>query len=302
MKQIINDCLKYIDRHIEDDLTVDLIANNVGYSKYHFSRLFKEQMGSTIKEYIIEQRLICAARDIIDGTRILDVAVKYHYDTHTGFSKAFKKKFGYSPSLLYAMKITEIIFRSEGGNVMEPREVYKKLIELIGKNISDEQLKQVEKAYKFAMKAHKGKKRYSSEEYVTHPLNVAIILANMDVPLETIIIGILHDCNEDDSVLKVEEINNEFGKFYYNKVKRINELNLSDNLLNEIDIENEEDVVLVKLADRLHNMKTLKHLNESRWKTKAEETMKIFSPLAEKMGIIEIKAELDSLSIPVISM
>lgn len=301
MKQIINESVNYIDRHIEDELTLELIANKIGYSKYHFSRVFKKYMRKTLREYIIEQRLIYAAKEIMFGSRILDTAVKYHYDTHTGFNKAFKKYFGYSPSLLYAIKVTENILMSEGGNSMKPRELYEKLIKVIDVNISNDQRKQVEKAYEFAVKAHEGKKRYSGEDYVTHPLNVAVILANMEVSFETILIGIIHDCNVNDSNFSIEEIKNEFGELYYNKVKRINELNLSSNLLNEIDLENEEDIILVKLADRLHNMQTLKYLDESRWKIKAEETLRIFSPLAKSLGITELKVELDSLSLPVIN-
>ncbi|GAB6110142.1 helix-turn-helix transcriptional regulator [Fusibacter bizertensis] len=299
MEETIKKCKQYIEKHIEDELSVELIAKIMGYSKHHFSRAFSNQVGVTLRDYIIDERLVRATIDIIKGERILDVAVKYRYETHSGFSKAFKRKFAYSPNLLTAMNITEKSFNSEGGTTMTHEQVYNELVQTINDSASVEHMNLLERAYKFAIKANAGKKRYSGEDYVTHPLSVAKLLAEMEAPIETVILGILHDCNEHDSCISIDEIRNEFGEAYYYKVKRINALNMSANLLNEVDIETEEDLVMVKLADRLHNMKTLKFLDQTRWKIKAKETMEIFSLLAEKIGVIEMKVKLDSLSIAI---
>lgn len=302
MEETIKKCLQYIEKHIEDELSVGLIAKVMGYSKHHFSREFSNQVGVTLRDYIIGERLIQATIDIIKGERIIDVAVKYRYETHSGFSKAFKRKFAYSPNLLIAMKITVKSLNSEGGTDMSHEEVFNELVQTIDGNVPVEHINLLERAYKFAIKAHAEKKRYSGEDYVTHPLSVAKLLAEMDAPIETVILGILHDCNEHDSCISIDEVKCEFGKEYYKKMKRINELNMSTNLLNEVNLETEEDIVMVKLADRLHNMKTIKFLDQSRWIIKAKETMEIFSPLAEKIGIIEMKVKLDSLSIAISDM
>lgn len=297
MKDIIVNCIKYIEAHIEDDLSVESIAKNMGYSKHHFSRLFSSEVGVTLRDYVIEKRLLQSAKNILKGEKIIGVAVKYGYETHTGFSKAFKRQFSYSPSVLIAFRITERILSSEGDNAMKHEALYIELVRLIGNNGSVEQMDLLERAYQFALEAHAGKKRYSGEEYVTHPLQVAIMLAEMEVPIETVMIGLLHDCNEHDSCVSIDDIRNEFGDKCYKKVKRINDLCISTDLLNTVNFDTEEDIVLIKLADRLHNMQTLKFLDQSRWHVKAIETMEIFSPLAEKVGAMKMKAALDSLAI-----
>lgn len=228
---------------------------------------------------------------------MMNIAVDYGYETQTGFLKAFKKKFGYPPTLLAMVKITEIIFSSEGGSIMTYEELYFELTEAISGRADEKQKELINRAYLFAVKAHKGRKRYSGEDYVTHPLNVALILSNIGSSIEAIILGIIHDCNEDDSNITLEEVKKEFGDYYFQKMVKIKELNISSNLLDEVDIETEENVILVKLADRLHNMKTLKFTDESKWKIRAEETINIFSPLAEKLGNTELKAGLDKLAI-----
>lgn len=297
MEDIVDKSLRYIEAHIEDDLSVEEISKKMGYSKHHFSRVFSQITGTTVREYIIEKRLLQAARDIMSGEKIIDVAVKYHYETHSGFSKAFKRKFLYSPSLLIAMKLTERIINSEGGTLMLHEEIFDELIELMKASTSSEQIALMKKAYGFAIKAHKGKKRYSGEAYVTHPLYVAKYLVEMAAPIETVILGILHDCNEQDACIAIEDVRLEFGEYYYDKVKRISDLNISSDLLDQVDLESDEDIILVKLADRLHNMSTLKFLDQSKWSQKSKETMAIFSPLAKKIGMVEMKAKLDSLSL-----
>ncbi len=297
MERIIDLCLQYINEHIEDELSVDEISKKMGYSRHHFSRAFSHYVGVSIRDYMIEKRLLQAAKDLINGERIIDVAVKYRYETHSGFSKAFKRKFSYSPNLLIAMKLTERILTSEGGTAMTHADLFNELVDTIVGGISTEQMALLENAYRFAVKVHLGKKRYSGEDYVTHPLNVAIILAQMEVPIETVILGLLHDCHDADVCMTIQDIRFEFGDYYDNRIKRMMALNLSCDLLNEVNLERDEDIVLVKLADRLHNMRTIKFLDQSRWLEKANETVAIFSPLAQRFGLLELKVKLDNLSL-----
>lgn len=300
MKLIVENSIEFIRNHIEDDLSVELIAQKFGYSKHHFSRIFSNQTGKSPRDYIIDLKLYKAANEIILGSKIIDAALKYGYETHSGFSKVFKKKFNYSPSILAAIRVTEMIILLEGGGNMTHTEIYNEIKEELQSISSVEQMDLLEKAYDFAVTAHEGLKRHSGEDYVTHPLNVAHILAKMELLVETIVIGLLHDCNEQGSNVTVGTVKDQFGMYYYQKLLRINELNISKNLLNEVNLKDEEDIVLVKLADRLHNMMTLKYLDESRWKLKAEETIRIFSPLAGRLVNNELKTQLDSLSIAVL--
>ena len=301
MKQVINDTISYIEEHIKDNLSVESISLEFGYSKHHFSRMFKQQMGLSLQNYIIDQKLTGAAKEILGNGKIIDIATDYGYETQTGFLKAFKKKFGYPPTLLAMVKTTEIIFKSEGGCVMTHEELYTELSNEISGRTDGKQNELINKAYLFAVQVHKDKKRHSGEDYVTHPLHVALILSKIGAPIESIILGIIHDCCEEDPDVTVKEVKKEFGDYYFQKMLKIKELNISSNLLSEVDIEMEENVVLVKLADRLHNMKTLKYTNKLKWRSRAEETINIFSPLAEKLGNTEIKAELDKLAIQVLS-
>ena len=120
MKSIQNvyPILKYIDEHLEETLTTKMIARVAGYSEYHFIRVFKECMNTTIMEYVCKRRLIKASEEIVLGEKIIDVAMKYGWQSHSGFTKAFKKEFGFYPSLLRAMKVTvENLGGSDMGHV-----------------------------------------------------------------------------------------------------------------------------------------------------------------------------------------
>jgi len=97
--EIIEAVLVYIDKNITENINIDLIAEKSGYSAYHFSRVFSETIGISLKAYVTWRKLRYALSDISQGEKILDVAVKYGFETHGGFAKAFKKCFGFSPSL-----------------------------------------------------------------------------------------------------------------------------------------------------------------------------------------------------------
>ncbi|MEX6586003.1 helix-turn-helix transcriptional regulator [Paraclostridium bifermentans] len=98
--------IEFIEKNLKNNLSLKTISNHVGYSEYHFSRVFKSEMNMSIMEYVQERRLLLASKEIFEGRKIVDVSYDYQYDTHSGFSKAFKKKFGFTPTqhLIYAIK------------------------------------------------------------------------------------------------------------------------------------------------------------------------------------------------------
>lgn len=190
----------------------------------------------------------------------------------------------------------------------DPSKLYKKLIETILKYHPSTDVSQVEKAYNIAFEAHKEQKRRSGEPYIIHPVSVAIILADMELDKETIVAGILHDVVE-DTVMTLDDIENEFGAevaLLVDGVTKLTQLSYSKDKV-EIQAENlrkmflamakDIRVILIKLADRLHNMRTLEYQTPVKQKEKARETMDIYAPIADRLGISKIKIELDDLSL-----
>ena len=188
-----------------------------------------------------------------------------------------------------------------------PEQLYDKLIDTIRKYRPTTDLSQIEKAYKIADKAHEGQKRKSGEPYIMHPLCVAIILAELELDKETIVAGILHDVVE-DTVMTSEEIAKEFSDevaLLVDGVTKLTQLDLSQDKI-EIQAENlrkmflamakDIRVILIKLADRLHNLRTMQYQSPAKQIEKSRETMDIYAPLAHRLGISKIKIELDDLS------
>ena len=186
-------------------------------------------------------------------------------------------------------------------------ELYKQLIDTIVKYHPSSDVSGIEKAYKIAYEAHKGQKRKSGEPYIIHPLCVAIILAELELDKETIIAGILHDVVE-DTVMTTDEITKEFSEeiaLLVDGVTKLTQLDLSQDKI-EIQAENlrkmflamakDIRVILIKLADRLHNLRTLQYQSPAKQIEKARETMDIYAPIAHRLGISKIKIELDDLS------
>lgn len=188
-----------------------------------------------------------------------------------------------------------------------PEDLYKELITRILTYHPSADITMIEKAYKVADAAHKGQLRKSGEPYIMHPLNVAIILAELELDKETIVAGILHDVVE-DTVMTSEEIASEFSEevaFLVDGVTKLTQLKMTTDKI-EVQAENlrkmflsmakDIRVILIKLADRLHNLRTLQYQSPEKQIEKARETMDIYAPIAHRLGISKIKVELDDLS------
>ena len=190
----------------------------------------------------------------------------------------------------------------------DPKELYDKLIRRVRKYHPSDDISMIEKAFDIAYHAHEGQCRKSGEPYIIHPLWVGIILADLELDKETIIAGILHDVVE-DTVMTEEEITETFGKevaLLVDGVTKLGQLSYSSDKL-EVQAENlrkmflamakDIRVILIKLADRLHNMRTLQFMRPEKQVEKAKETLDIYAPLAQRLGISKLKTELDDLAL-----
>ena len=189
-----------------------------------------------------------------------------------------------------------------------PEQLYEELITSVKKYHPSADLSLIEKAYRMADGAHKGQVRKSGEPYIIHPLCVAIILADLELDKESIAAGLLHDVVE-DTIMTKEELAGEFGgevALLVDGVTKLGQLNYSADKIEEqaenlrkmfLAMARDIRAILVKLADRLHNMRTLKYMSPEKQKEKARETMDIYAPIAQRLGISKIKVELDDLSL-----
>ena len=179
------------------------------------------------------------------------------------------------------------------------------LFQILGEH-NQEELEKIKRAYQYARDLHAGQTRQSGEPYINHPLNVAIILAEMHADSDTICAGLLHDTLEDTNTTK-EDIASLFNKDVANLVDgvtKISKLNFSSkqaqNLANTrkiiTGITEDVRIIIIKLADRLHNMRTLQFKSSFKQQENALETMEIFVPLAYYIGAYRIKSELEDLS------
>lgn len=166
---------------------------------------------------------------------------------------------------------------------------------------------EIRSAYELAKVNHQGQKRNSGEDYIIHPIHVAMILADMNMDSATIIAGLLHDTIEDTSVT-YEDIEKKFGKEIaelvdgVTKLKKLNYKSKAEKQAENIRkmvlaMAKDIRVIIVKLADRLHNMRTLEYMTEAKKIEKATETLEIYAPIADRLGMSRVKWELEDLSL-----
>ena len=174
-------------------------------------------------------------------------------------------------------------------------------------NNNEKDIKLIKDAYEYAEKKHFGQKRISGDDYILHPLNVALILTEISADAPCMAAALLHDTIEDSDASK-EEIENLFGPevaLLVDGVTKINKINFTSDseasaaYQRKILVGLSEDVrvIIIKLADRLHNMRTINVLSEEKQKRKAKETLEILTPVAHRLGIYKIKSELEDLSL-----
>jgi guanosine-3',5'-bis(diphosphate) 3'-pyrophosphohydrolase len=183
---------------------------------------------------------------------------------------------------------------------------FQQLLGKVAENRPQDDLEIIRKAYEFSLLHHQGQVRASGEPFLIHPLEVAIVLADMKLDSTAIAAGLLHDAIEDTPVTH-EDIRREFGEQVVHIVEGVTKIDKIDFASREerqaenvrkmvLAMVDDIRVVLIKLADRLHNMRTLKHLPEERQQAIARETLDIYAPLAHRLGMGKVRGELEDLS------
>ncbi|MCM1569734.1 MAG: bifunctional (p)ppGpp synthetase/guanosine-3',5'-bis(diphosphate) 3'-pyrophosphohydrolase [Roseburia sp.] len=203
---------------------------------------------------------------------------------------------------------------SQSEEFVAPEELYQDLINRVQKYHPSDDISMIAKAFSVASKAHSNQLRKSGEPYIIHPLNVALILAELELDKETIVAGILHDVVE-DTIMTEEDLTREFGEdvaLLVDGVTKLEKIPLSAEIAQpdaklEMQAENlrkmflamakDIRVIMIKLADRLHNMRTLRYQKPESQQRIAKETLEIYCPIAQRLGISKIKTELDDLSL-----
>jgi len=180
------------------------------------------------------------------------------------------------------------------------------ILERVSRNFPGANLSLIEKAYVYTAKVHQGQVRLSGEPYLIHPLAVAAILADMKMDIATVAAGLLHDTVE-DTFATLEEIKDLFGPeiaALVDGLSKISKMTLATHEEQQSEnfrkmllaMSRDIRIVLIKLADRLHNMRTLQHLPPEDQNKIAQETLDIYAPIAGRLGIDRIKTELEDLT------
>ena len=186
----------------------------------------------------------------------------------------------------------------------EEKGLFQRLVDRIKENNLDLDIEKIHQAYILANESHIGQKRKSGEDYILHPIEVAEILVDMKMDTDTIVAGILHDVVE-DTLITLSDIEYTFGKDVAKLVDGVTKLrNLPKTDSKKIEnirkmiVAMSEDirVVIIKLADRLHNMRTLKYMKPEKQIEKSKESLEIFAPIAHRIGMARIKWELEDIS------
>lgn len=190
-------------------------------------------------------------------------------------------------------------------NNSDPKQEFEKLLKTLSEKYPDSDLDMVKLAYEFAVNAHAGQRRLSGDDYIIHPLATAQFLTEMKMDLETIIASLLHDVPE-DTAITIEEIGKNFGKDVAHLVAGITKLGTlkyrgieryAENLRRMfVAMSNDIRVILIKFADRIHNLTTLEFLPPEKQIRIATESLEIYAPIADRLGIGRIKGELEDLS------
>jgi|YNPNPStandDraft_1061719.scaffolds.fasta_scaffold08641_2 GTP pyrophosphokinase len=211
------------------------------------------------------------------------------------------------PEVAPSSSVQEILERArQEEETLANEPACRELLARLEAHASPEALERVRRAYVLARIAHEGQRRVSGERYFEHPLAVARILLDMELDADTVAAALLHDVAE-DTVIPLEEIVRQFGPEVgalvdgVTKITRLEERPLSDEqayTLRKVFLAMSRDlrVILLKLADRLHNMRTLEVMPEETRRKKAEETMEVYAPLAHRLGMWPIKTELEDLA------
>lgn len=283
-KEIITESLVYIEKNLKQKISIEEIAEHVGYSKFYFSRMFKQAMSISVMEYVRERKIMRASESILQGNKILDVAIEYGWESHSGFIKAFKSYYGFSPSLLYAMNL-EIIHL--GGNAMSSYVFYEKteehmskeaLLELLERKMTEYKLDTtaLKAVYDFCQKLYANQIRYSGDEYITHLLNVSLLLVQMGCESSVVYAGMFCDVLRKTDV-SVDDIKKVLPKDVADIIMRLRDYDIEKDGLAD------EECAVIKMAERLHNMRTIEYMEESQKKRKSKETISIFMPIARKL-------------------
>ena len=296
--EIITKSLSYIEKNLKEKISVEEIAASVGYSKFHFSRMFTEVMNISVMEYVKERKVVNALEYILRGYKILDVAVAFGWESHSGFIKAFKSYYGFSPSILYAMNLEISHF---GGRNMNCYDFYQKmdehlskeeLLRILKENMQENKMDitKLQDIYDYCMKLYEGKKRYSGAEYITHCLNVSILLVQIGANEEVVYAGMFCDAFKKTGV-SVEDIKKYLPETVADIITRLKEYDIEKNGLED------EECVVIKMAERLHNMRTIEYIDKRDKSRRAKETISIFMPVARKLKNERIINELNSISL-----
>ena len=297
-KEIITESLVYIEKNLKQKISIEEIADYVGYSKFYFSRMFKQEMNISIMEYVKERKVICALESILQGNKILDVAIEYGWESHSGFIKAFKSYYGFSPSLLYAMNLEIINLR---GRNMRNYAFYEKtdehmskedLFKLLERKMTENKLDTTElgTVYNFCQKSYANKKRYSGDEYITHLLDVSLLLVQIGSEVNVVYAGMFCDVFRKTDVL-IDDIKKYLPKDVAQIIIRLRGYDIEKDGLKD------EECAVIKMAERLHNLRTIEYMEESEKKRRAKETISIFMPVARKLKNEKVINELNNLSI-----
>ena len=191
---------------------------------------------------------------------------------------------------------------------MAPEQLYDELVHLIRNSYAEGTIEIVERAYEIARVAHDGQLRKSGEPYIIHPLCVAIILADLEMDCESLVAALLHDVVE-DTIMTNEELTEQFGQdvaMIVDGVTKLSQLSYKADKVEEqaenlrklfLAMAKDIRVIIVKLAHRLHNMRTLQYMKPVKQRDKSRETLDIYAPIAGRLGLAKIKNELEDLAL-----